>query len=68
MKNHLGDEYEATIVSMTTQGMFVEIDNGIQGFIPFESISGDYYIFDEETYCCYGVRKGKIFLLGDKVK
>ena len=68
MKNHLGDEYEATIVSMTTQGMFVEIDNGIQGFIPFESISGDYYIFDEETYFCYGVRKGKIFLLGDKVK
>lgn len=68
MKNHLGDEYEATIVSMTTQGMFVEIDNGIQGFIPFESINGDYYIFDEETYCCYGVRKGKIFLLGDKVK
>ena len=68
MKKHLGDEYEATIVSMTTRGLFVEIENGIQGFIPFDTIGGDYYIFDEETYCSYGVRKGKIFVLGDKVQ
>lgn len=68
MKKHIGEEYEAIIVSMTTQGLFVEINNGIQGFVPFDTISGDYYIFDEETYCSYGVRKGKLFFLGDKVQ
>ena len=67
MKERLGNEYEAIIVSMITQGMFVELENGIQGFISFESLSGDYYIFDEAIYCAYGVRKGKTFHLGDKV-
>lgn len=68
MANHLGEEYSAVIVSMTTQGMFVEIENGIQGFVSFESISGDYYIFDEVSYRSYGVRKGREFLLGDNVR
>ncbi len=68
MLNHLGDEYESTIVSMIQQGIFVEIENGIQGFIPFDSIPGDYYIFDEEIFCAYGKRKGRKFSLGDKVR
>jgi len=67
MKERLGNEYKAIIVSMITQGMFVELENGIQGFISFESLSGDYYIFDEEIYCAYGVRKGKTYHLGEKV-
>ncbi len=68
MKKNIGNEYDSEIVSFTPQGMFVEIENGIQGFIPFESISGDYFIFDEETYCCYGTRKRTSFHLGDKIK
>ena len=68
MANHLGEEYLSTIVSFSNQGMFVEIENGLQGFVPFDSISGDYYIFDEEVYRAYGVRKGKEFSLGKKVK
>lgn len=68
MANYLGEEYLSTIVSFSNQGMFVEIENGLQGFVPFDSISGDYYIFDEEVYRAYGVRKGKEFSLGKKVK
>lgn len=68
MMNYLGNEFISTIVSMSNAGLFVEIENGIQGLIPFESIYGDYFIFDEETYRAYGVRKGKEFHLGDEVK
>lgn len=68
MMNYLGNEFVSTIVSMANAGLFVEIENGIQGLIPFESIYGDYFIFDEETYRAYGVRKGKEFHLGDEVK
>ena len=68
MMNYLGNEFVSTIVSMSNAGLFVEIENGIQGLIPFESIYGDYFIFDEETYRAYGVRKGKEFHLGDEVK
>lgn len=68
MMNYLGNEFISKIVSMSNAGLFVEIENGIQGLIPFESIYGDYFIFDEETYRAYGVRKGKEFHLGDEVK
>lgn len=68
MMNYLGNEFVSKIVSMSNAGLFVEIENGIQGLIPFESIYGDYFIFDEETYRAYGVRKGKEFHLGDEVK
>ncbi len=68
MMNYLGNEFVSTIVSMSNAGLFVEIENGIQGLIPFESIYGDYFIFDEETYRAYGVRKGKEFHLGDEIK
>ena len=68
MMNYLGNEFVSTIVSMSNAGLFVEIENGIQGLIPFESIYDDYFIFDEETYRAYGVRKGKEFHLGDEVK
>lgn len=68
MKDKVGNEYDATIVSMIPQGMFAELDNGIQGFISFDSIGGDYYIFDEESYHAFGARKGKRFYLGQKIK
>lgn len=68
MADKLGNEYFGIIVSMTQQGMFIELENGIQGYIPFESIAGDYYIFDEETYRATGIRKGKTFVLGQSVQ
>lgn len=68
MSEHLGEEYDATVVSMTAQGLFVEIENGIQGFLSFESIRGDYYVFDEATYRAFGTRKGKTFSLGDRIR
>lgn len=68
MMERLGNEYQAEIVSMSNAGLFVELENGIQGLIPFETIWGDYYIFDEATYRAFGVRKGKEFHLGEKVE
>ena len=66
--NYLGSEYDATIVSMVSSGMFVELENGIQGFVPFDSIPGDYYVFDEVTYQAFGVRKKQIYSLGDVIR
>ena len=68
MINYIGNEFETQIVSMSNAGLFVELDNGIQGLVAFESIYGDYYVFDEATYRAFGVRKGKEFHLGQIVK
>ena len=61
-------EYDATIVSMISSGLFVEIENGIQGFLSFDTIPGDYFVFDESTYQAYGVRKKQIYSLGDVIR
>lgn len=68
MQNHLGEAYPARIVSMVNTGMFVEIPCGIQGLLPFDSVPGDFYVFDEATYRAYGTRKGKVFSLGDRLQ
>lgn len=68
MKPFIGEKYLTKIVSMTDKGMFLQLDNGIEGFISFESLKDDYYIFDEETYIARGKRRGKIYHLGDSLE
>ncbi len=68
MAPKVGQVFEGSLVSMTVNGMFVEIDNGIDGFIPFESIEKDFFIYDEKRMMAYGKRSGQKYMLGDRVK
>lgn len=68
MKNHIGEEFFATISSVTSFGFFAELDNGIEGLVRVEDIEGDYYIFEEEKLQLHGERSGRIYKIGDRVK
>ena len=68
MEGHIGDVYEGMISSIMNFGMFVQLDNMIEGLVHISELKGDYYIFDENTKTLRGQRKGKIYKLGDKVK
>ena len=68
MENHIGDVYEGMISSIMNFGMFVELDNMIEGLVHISEIKGDYYIFDENTKTLKGQKKGKIYSLGQKIK
>ena len=67
MKNHIGDEFEGIIVSVTNFGMFVMLDNTVEGLVRFSDINTDYFIFDEANYCARGERSGKVYHVGDSV-
>lgn len=68
LSGHVGDVYEATIISVLSFGMFAELNNlGIEGLIPTRSIDGDSFRFDERRRELVGRRKNARYSIGDSV-
>ncbi len=65
MSERIGEEYEAVISGVTSFGLFAELPNTIEGFIPIESLYGTYK-FDETKFCLTG--NGKKYALGESIK
>ena len=63
----VGEVFKGRIASITSFGMFVELENGIDGLVHISMMSDDYYFFDEEHFVLVGKRTGKTYHLGDKV-
>ena len=68
MESHIGEEYDGTISSVMNFGLFVQLDNMIEGLVHTSEIKGDYYTFDETTHTLRGEKKGKMYKLGQKVR
>ena len=68
MMDHIGEEYDGKISGVIPSGMFVRLDNRIEGKIHISNIKGDYYIVDELSQSVYGKRSGKRYKLGDGVR
>lgn len=67
MQDKIGEEFEGVISSVTNFGLFVELDNTVEGLVRYEDINDDYYNFDEKMYQATGERTGKKFTIGDRV-
>lgn len=67
MLKRIGKEYEGIITSLTSFGIFVQLENTIEGLVHFNNMIDDYYIFDEENYYIIGERSKRIYRLGDTV-
>ncbi|MFA7411668.1 MAG: ribonuclease R [Tissierellaceae bacterium] len=68
MMSYIGQEFEGIISSLTSFGMFVQLENTIEGLVHFSNMLDDYYNFDEEKYHIIGERTKRIYHLGDMVK
>ena len=68
MEGHIGEEYDGTVSSVMNFGLFVQLDNMIEGLVHISEIKGDYYTFDETTHTLRGEKKGKMYKLGQKVR
>ena len=68
MQKHVGEIYDGSISGVTSFGIFVELENTVEGLIRLENIKDDYYVYDENCMRLIGKRTNKIFKLGDKVK
>ena len=68
MENKIGEEYDGIVSSVTQFGMFVELENTVEGLIRFENLGNEYFIYDEERKRLIGERTNKMYKIGDKVK
>lgn len=65
MQKHINEQFDGIITSMTSFGMFVTLDNGVEGLVHVENLSG-YYEYDEQNHI---FSNGKIeYKLGDEVE
>ena len=68
MQNKIGEEYEGIVSSVTQFGIFVQLENTVEGLIRFEDLGDEYFIYDEERKRLIGERTNKTYKIGDKVK
>lgn len=68
MENKIGEEYDGIVSGVTSFGLFVELENTVEGLIRFENLGNDYYEYNEERKILIGERTGKTFKIGDKIK
>ena len=68
MSERIGEEYIGIVSSVTNFGLFVQLENTIEGLVHFNVMDDDFYRFDEENYYIIGERTNKIYRLGDTVK
>ncbi len=68
MKAHEGEIFEGIISNVTNFGMFIEMENTIEGLVRMSSMEDDYYNYDDRHFCLVGERTHKIYRIGDIVK
>ena len=69
METRLGEEFVGTITSVTSFGLFVELDGiYIEGLVHVTDLHNDYYHYDPNKYILEGERTKKVFKLGDKIE
>ena len=67
MKNFLGECFPGSISGLTEYGIYVTLENGIEGMIPLRMLNDDYFVFIEREMITRGERSGKTFRIGDSM-
>ena len=67
MQNHIGEVYNGVVSSITSFGMFVELENTVEGLVGFRDLGNEYYIYDEDKKILIGEKTKTTYKIGDKV-
>ena len=68
MESHVGEEYEGVVSSITSFGMFVELENTVEGLVGFKDMGDEYFYYDENNKTLVGEHTKKTYKIGDIVK
>ncbi len=67
MKEFIGQQFEGNISSVTGWGIYVELENTVEGLVHISTLYDDHYDFVEENLTLVGERTGRVFKLGQPV-
>ncbi|NLX77565.1 MAG: ribonuclease R [Clostridiaceae bacterium] len=68
MQEHIGEKFTGIVSGVTSFGIFVELENSVEGLVRLSSMDDDYYVYDEKRYFIIGERTGKVYRIGDSVE
>lgn len=68
MSDKIGEEFEGIVSSITNFGIFVELENTVEGLVHISNMTDDYYRFEDRHMMMIGERTGRQFRIGDEVK
>jgi len=67
MEDHIGEEFDGMISSIVNFGMFIELDNLVEGMCRYEDMK-DYFRFNEKTLSAEGEKTHIVYHMGDRVR
>ena len=67
MEDHIGEIYNGVISGVTEFGLFVELENTVEGLVRIDDIPGDYYLYSKEQNAMLGGKNKNRYVYGDKV-
>lgn len=68
MSDKIGNEYDGVVAGVMSFGVFVELENSVEGLVHISNMVDDFYIFDDEKRELWGKTSKKVFKIGDKAK
>ena len=68
MEDKVGQTFVGKIAGFTNKGMFVQLPNLIEGYVKFEYLTDDTYVYDRDRMVAFGKRTNKTLKLGDEYK
>ena len=68
MEGKIGEIYTGIVSSVTQFGIFVELENTVEGLIRFENLGNEYFIYDENRKRLIGEKTNTTYSIGDMVK
>jgi len=67
MENKIGEVYEGIVSGVTQFGIFVELENTVEGLIRFENLGDEYFIYDDAHKQLIGEHTNTVYKMGDKI-
>lgn len=67
MQDKIGEIYEGIVSGVTNFGLFVELENTVEGLIRFENLGNEYFNYDDVHKQLIGEQTGIIYKMGDKI-
>ncbi|WP_099974472.1 ribonuclease R [Lactobacillus terrae] len=68
MADQVGNEFDAVVSSVTGFGMFIQLENTVEGLIHISNMKDDFYEYDEKSMSIHGRNSGKEFKVGQEIK
>lgn len=67
MADFIGEKFKGTVSSVTKFGVFVTLENSVDGLVHISNMDGDFYQYDSHNNCYFGRRTRRSIKLGDDV-